>query len=562
MTLRGGYNCFTGGNRATMTTSGPVRGRASGSVLAFKGIPYARSPVGPLRFAAPVAPLPWSDVLDAGDYGPVAPQPYAPLEALLGAGEMPQSEAGCLTLNVWTPGADDAERPVMVWVHGGAFTTGSGAAPWYDGTALAEAGDVVVVTFNYRLGTLGFMYLGESLGSGGRGSVGAEPVCAGSAGVESASVEEPRCNFGLLDQLAVLSWVHDNAAAFGGDPECVTVFGQSAGAMSIGAMFGSSRLPGLVRRAILQSGACSHTMSVEAAALNSTVILDRLGLTPESPGLLESLQSLPTSAILAAQAAQLPEAVDGMTFLPVLDGLTLTARPLDAVAAGAVSHMDLLVGTNADEARLFMLTDPSLADMDEKELMARASEVWGPHDPERARQVVDVYRRSRPNAPPREVWSAITTDKVFRIPAIRLAEAAVKATGIPDPRAAPIERVCGATFAYLFAWRTPAFGGAFGSCHSLEIPFVFDHLDQAGLSMVTGPVEDLSLLAREMRDAWVAFARSGRPVLAGGQTWPPYVLQQPSPAGFGYRATMCLDITCGMIEDPDDEERRLWEGQA
>lgn len=520
-----------GGNRDVMTTRGPVRGQLCESVVAFKGIPYARSPVGTLRFAAPEPPCPWREILSADDYGPVAPQLTAPLEALLGGVEAPQSEAGCLTLNVWTPAIDGAKRPVMVWIHGGAFVGGSGAATWYDGTALASRGDVVVVTLNYRLGLLGFMYLGDATG------------------------DEVPGNFGLLDQLAALDWVRENAAAFGGDPECVTAFGQSAGAMSIGALFGSPRLPALAGRAVLQSGACAHTLSVEAAERNSAILLDRLGLSQGAPDLLASLRALPASALLDAQALPLPESVDGMCLLPVVDGVSLTKPPLEAVAGGALGGMDLLIGTNEDEARLFMLTDPSLADMDDEELVARASEIWGPDKPGVALRNVEHYRRARPNAPLRDVWSAISTDKTFRIPAIRLAEAASAAQ----------QPGRGSTFAYKFTWPTPAFGGVFGSCHSLEIPFVFDNLHKPGMAQVTGwsgeargggdgPLGDPAALAGAMADAWVAFARHGKPVLAACGDWVPY--------GRANRGTMRLDAICGMIEDPDGEERSLWEGAA
>ncbi|MGH9130342.1 MAG: carboxylesterase/lipase family protein [Acidimicrobiales bacterium] len=511
------------------TTSGPVRGAPSQSVLAFKGIPYAQPPVGRLRLAAPEPPVPWANTMVATDFGPVAPQLLGALEAMLGGGEPAQSEAGCLTLNVWTPATDDARRPVMVWIHGGAFVTGSGAATWYDGAALARRGDVVVVTFNYRLGVLGFLYLGETSAGTGDGAVG---------------------NFGLLDQLAALRWVRQNAAAFGGDPDCVTVFGQSAGAMSIGALFASPDFPGLARRAVLQSGACDHTVSVEHAARNSAVILDRLGLSPSTDGLLDALRALPTATILEAQAPPLPHVLDGMSYLPVRDGVSLTRNPMESVAQGALRGLDLLVGTNADEARLFMVTDPSLADMDEEGLATRVLEVWGPAD---APRIVDRYRMARPDSSPRDLWLAISTAKSFRIPAIRLAELASR-TQTPGQAA---------TFAYLFKWRTPAFGGAFGSCHSLEIPFVFDNLDKPGMAQVLGGEGSAAALAAEVADAWVAFARYGRPALRGGPDWVPYSVtgggHQP---GERYRGTMCLDTVCQMVEDPDGDERRLWEGTA
>ncbi len=524
------------------TTSGRVRGQAGGSTLAFKGIPYAQGPIGRLRFAPPEPPLPWAGTLDALDYGPVAPQPFAPLEALLGGGNAPQSEEGCLTLNVWTPGLDEGLRPVMVWIHGGAFVTGSGAAPWYDGSALAGGGDVVVVTFNYRLGALGFMCVGAN-------DTGAEVSC----------------NFGLLDQLAALSWVRENSAAFGGDPERVTIFGQSAGAMSIGALLGVPALPLLAKRAVLQSGACLHTMSLDAAARNSATLLDRLGLSPGAPDTLGSLRALPTAAFLAAQTTPLPAQVHGLGLLPVVDGVTLALDPLEAVRRGAVASMDLLIGTNADEARIFTLSDPDLADMDGEGLLARSPELWGP-DMAAVARAVKLYERSRPNALPRDIWAAMSTDEVFRIPAIRLAEAAAAGR---ISRAADLDSHDGAgaaTFAYLFRWPTPAFGGVFGACHSLEVPFVFDNLHQPGMSMLTSqgasagtePPADLLVLATRMRDAWAGFAHVGTPAVDGCDEWPAYCVA-PSSSGSGYRATMSFDISCAVVEDPGSEERLLWE---
>lgn len=571
------------------TTRGRVRGHDNGRVLAFKGIPYARPPVGPLRFARPVPPPAWESCLDAVDFGPVSPQPHAPLETLLGAAHAPQSEALCLTLNVWTPGLDDARRPVMVWVHGGAFVTGSGSAPWYDGSSLAGSGDVVVVTFNYRLGALGFMYVGGPEGAAGPAGVGdgARPKGGGAQGGPAL------CNFGLLDQLAVLSWVRDNASAFGGDPKCVTAFGQSAGAMSIGTLLGSPGVSGLVRRAVLQSGACSHTMSVAAAARNSAVLLDRLGISPGSAGMLESLRSLPTEAFLAAQAGPLPERIDGLSFLPVVDGVTVPRDPLDSLAKGGAVGIDLLVGTNAEEMRLFTLSDPDLFSMDEEGLLARASQIWGSDKPDVVRRGVELYRRSRPQVPPGEVWGAISTDKVFRIPAIRVAETAAEVQA--GAQAHSHGGSGGATFMYLFKWPTPVFDGAFGCCHGLEIPFVFDNLHQPGLAMVTGEagqagpgggqqssIAELRQLAGRMSGAWVSFARHGRPVVPDCETWWPYS-PHASPAGSGgheqgpdgsrgdeqgpagsgghpLRATMLFDITCSMTQDPEGDERRLWEG--
>lgn len=488
------------------TAGGRVRGRRSRGALSFRGIPYARPPVGRLRFAPPEPPEPWAGVRDATAFGPVAAQVPSGLESMLGSRRPPTSE-DCLTLNVWTPAADGGRRPVLVWVHGGAFVTGSGATPWYDGANLA-ARDVVVVTLNYRLGALGFLHLDDVEGSG---------------------------NAGLLDQAAALAWVAENVDGFGGDPANVTVFGESAGAMSIGALLGLPAAGGRFARAVLQSGACAHVHDREQAARVASEVLAELG----RPATLDALRALPVDAVLAAQSAvyarHSAEPLAGLPFQPVVDGATLPRHPLEAVAAGEVAA-DLLVGTTAEEARLFTLMDPRLASLDEAQLsswcdLAANGTGLAPGG------ALATYRRRLAEAPVRAVWDAVLTDRVFRIPAIRLAERQ------SDHRT---------TFMYLFTWATPAFGGALGSCHALEIPFVFDNLDAPGATLFVGDVTPgMRSMATAMADAWAAFARTGRPAAPGLPEWPAYERER--------RATMVLDETPSVVEDPFGDERRAWE---
>lgn len=520
------------------TTHGRVRGRRAGPVSSFKGIPYARAPLGSLRFQPPRPSDPWPGELDATRYGPIARQTVSPMELIWGADQSPQSE-DCLSVNLWTPGPDNGRRPVMVWFHGGAFVTGSGATPWYDGTSFARSGDVVVVTFNYRLGAFGFLHLGE---------------VAGEAYAASGNV-------GLLDQVAALQWVRDNVGAFGGDPGNVTVFGESAGAMSLGCLIGMPAAKGLFGRAVLQSGACAHTISREQAAGITRRLLARLDLSPTSPSTMEVLAELPAAALLGAQDGLGAGHPDGLAFVPVVDGVILPGPPLDAVAGGAASNLDLMVGTNLEEMRLYTVMDPKLADLDEAELVARADEVWGRGS---GRAAVAVYRRRLPDASVSELWTAMATDKVFRIPAIRLAEAqsvaqsAVQAGTRSSQPVAPGPGYAGAhggghaTFMYLFSWRTPTLGGVLGSCHALEIPFVFANLDKPGAALFTGEGPDRAELARNMQAAWVAIARQGRPRLPGAEAWRPYDVER--------RSTMVLSAASVVVDDPGGEERRLWAG--
>ena len=489
-------------------TSGRLEGNAEEGYQSFLGIPFAAPPVGRLRFRAPEPVDPWTGLRPAHEFGPVAPQLAGALESVLGARPMVSDEAGCLTLNVWTPHADGGKRPVMVWIHGGAFVTGSGSTPWYDGARFATQHDVVVVTVNYRLGVLGFTFLGELVGPEYQGS--------GSVGVQ--------------DQAAALRWVRDNIAVFGGDPGNVTIFGESAGGMSVGTLLALPEAAGLFHKAVPQSGATSNSLEAEVATEYASALLDALGIERAQAA---RLSDVPLEALMEAQGKlAVTYAQRGMTFQPVVDGQVLDRRPLDAVAAGAAAGVPILVGTNRDEWNLFAAMDPRHSSMDETGLLKAVGALFRDAAPE----VVSAYRAARPSASPGDILSAITTDSVFRIPAIRLAEAQQKAGG--------------AVWMYLFDWATPAMGGRFGSCHALEIPFVFDNLHQPGASLFVGDVPPVEL-ARTMNATWAHFARTGSPE-GPVAPWPAY---EPGP-----RSTLVLGETIAVVEDPQGEERALWEG--
>ncbi len=489
------------------TTAGRIEGTAGRvpGITAFRGIPYAAPPLGPLRLRPPRPPTPWAGVRDATSAGAVAPQRPGPLE--LAFGGYGQIDEDCLTVNVWTPGADpEAGRPVLVWVHGGGFTTGTGTIAWYDGSRLAARGDVVVVTLNYRLGALGFLHLGDLGGEAWAGSG----------------------NTGLLDQVAALRWVAENVVGFGGDPDRVTVFGESAGAMSITTLLAMPEASGLFRRAILQSGAGTFVQDRPTATALAVDLLDQLGVAHDG---LTALADVPVDTVLDAQAAVGGRRGGvGLAFMPVVDGSTLPVLPETALAAGAAAHVPVLVGTTRDEMRLFSAVAPDAFAADDDAAVVRMVAAMPDVGPGAAAALVTAYRRAAPDLSPTDLHVALHTDHAFRRPAQRLA--ALQATA--------------GAWAYWFTWASPIFGGWLGSYHGLEIPFVFDNLGQPNTDLMTGGGDHLQELADAMAGAWLAFARHGDP------GWPAY---DP----LGDRATMRFDLPCGLAPDPDPTLRAAWE---
>src|SRR6266566_2992301 len=477
------------------TQLGAVRGATIEGIAVFKGIPYAASPFGARRFQPPQPVEAWNGVRDALTYGATVAKPpyFPPFDVLLP--EPAIAGEDCLNLNIWTPDPGKAGLPVMVWIHGGAFANGTGAIPTYDGSRFARDG-VVCVTINYRLGVDGFLFLGQ-----------------GSA------------NLGLLDQVAALTWVQENIAAFGGDPNNVTIFGQSAGGMSVGSLLSMPRARGLFRRAIAQSGAGHHAISSTSAQRIGQYLAEKLDVEPE-------VEAIAAQLALSADVFEHPDparwgevAANLMPFEPVIDGDVLPARPIDRIAAGVGAEIDVLVGTTTEEERLFMVPNGVINHINEDVLAGTIAAYGLPVE-----KTLATYRATRPGAHTGDLHEAIVTDWFFRIPAIRLAEGHVKNNG--------------RTYMYEFAWRSPKFDGRLGACHGLEVPFVFDTLDIGEMENLLGD-NPPQQIADAMHSAWVSFATRGDP------GWPEYDLRS--------RATMRFDTTSELVEDPHPAERALWE---
>jgi para-nitrobenzyl esterase len=499
------------------TREGVFRGEELDGVVRFAGLPYAVAPdPAQPRFSPPAPPPQFSKVRDATTFGPVAPQPKAAPGFL--PGEAADQDEECRTLNVWAPVGDHARLPVLVFVHGGAFISGSGSSRLYDGEHLARLG-AVVVTFNYRLGALGFL-AHEALEVPGFG-------CA---------------NWGLADQLAALGWVGANAQAFGGDPAKVTVFGESAGAMSVCDLLGMKKAAGLFQRAILESGAAlARPLQVASGA---TRRLARLLGTPVSR---PALASVPLDELLAAQqevVASIDEGL-GMPFAPAIDGGLLASYPEDQIAMGSpAGPIELLAGTNRDEFRFFTFLSGAANGLDDAGLEALVGGYLssaGLTSRISPAEVIEVYRdarRARGEAvEPKALLEAFGTDFIFRVPVMRLLDAH--------------RRRGGRTFAYLFDWPSPFAGGSLGSCHALELPFVFGSLREPIVGVFSGNGADALALSEKIEQAWVRFAAAGDPSCELLGHWPAYE--------DATRSTMVLGPTCGVVERPGEPERRYWE---
>lgn len=484
---------------AVATNSGRISGIARQGHVAFLGIPYASAK----RFAPPEPAPAWSGVKEAVKIGFAAPQTEAMIAGFAASG--PQDE-DCLNLNVFTPACDGKKRPVMFWIHGGGFTHGAGYEALYDGGPLAVRRDVVVVTINYRLGALGMLRLPE-IGAHG--------------------------NQGLLDQVMALAWVRDNIAAFGGDPAQVTIFGESAGSASVGCLVTMPSARGLFRRAIQQSGIGRAAMP-DVADRIADAMLELLGLDRSRA---KELLTIAPEKILQAQSAIGGGLWNELRFGPVVDAATLPAIPSKAVADGAAKDVEIVIGTNRDEVKLFAAAmrrepiDDAALLKDLRAALPRASDG-------EVKDLIEVYRASRKvkllpddNL---DILDAIASDVRFRVGSVRWAV---------NQRAAG-----GKVWLYLFTHASPARRGALGSCHALEMPFVFGTLNAPTQDKFAGTGPDVERLSREMMDSWLGFANNGDPAHPSIAPWSQYDADKHPTMMFGTKAS-------GQESDPFGEER-------
>jgi para-nitrobenzyl esterase len=509
------------GTPSAETTAGAVRGATIEGIAAFRCIPYGAPTSGANRFMPPRRPTPWAGVRDALDYTGHAPQqglrpPTRPeLADFSGPPDTTPETEDCLTLSVWTPGLDGAKRPVMVWLHGGAFSYGTANVARLQGSRLARRGDVVVVTVNQRLNIFGFLDL-SAIG-------GAEFAASGNAGA--------------LDMVAALEWVRDNIERFGGDPGNVTIFGESGGGGKVCTLMTMPAARGLFHRAIVQSGAAVRLREPDRATRLTDAVLRVLGLSGTD---LRKLQSLPMAQLLAAVDPALkalgPPAqplFDRYPFGPVVDGTIVPRHPFDRSAPDISADIPLMIGDMKDEMASFLARDDKVwhRTLTEQELPERIAPVAGQH----ADRVIDTYRRLYPDANPAERLIATLTDSNFRIRSLIVAAHKARQARAP-------------VYMYSFEWDTPVQGGRLKAPHALDVPFTFDTID---LTNATDRSAEAHRLAATMSATWAAFARAGRPDNAAIPHWPAYDLET--------RATLMLDAECRVANDPRGETRQLWQ---
>src|SRR5579875_416784 len=484
------------------TSSGKIRGAIEGKVHAFKGVPYGASTEG-TRFLPPAKPRPWTEIRDALEYGPASPQTPSNLipESMA---QQPKSDGhgneDCLNLNLWTPAPGGGKRPVMVWFHGGGYSAGSGNWNMYNGANLAAKRDVVVVTVNHRLNVFGYLYLAE---------LGGEKFAQAS-------------NVGMLDCIAALEWVRDNAAAFGGDPGNVTIFGQSGGGGKVSTLMAMPAAKGLFHRAIAMSGSDVKGVPRERATMGAEAFLAKLGLKPNQ---VEELQKMPRAQLLEAM-----HAVRGLQLAPVTDGRTLPADPFDPVASPLSATVPFMISST--EKEVTWNNNVNFDPLDDAALRGRVAQQLR-IDGSAAEKLIAVYKKGRPKASNLDLFFIISTDASnFR-------------TGTDIEAERKAEQGKAPVYKAYFQWYSPVREGKLRSYHTLDIPFVFENVDIAESMVGTGP--ERQPLADKMSGAFAAFARTGNPNHKGIPKWEPFDTTR--------RATMIWNNECRAVNDPYREER-------
>ncbi|MEN2788551.1 carboxylesterase/lipase family protein [Sphingomonas oligophenolica] len=480
------------------TRHGKVRGAVERGTQVFRGIPYGAPTGGARRFLPPEPPTGWSGVRDATGFGPSCPQLTTPGGR---ASEPPQAE-DCLVLNVWTPGADrSAKRPVMVWVHGGGFAVGSGSDPVNDGARLCAREDVVLVTLNHRLNAFGYLYFGDL-----------------------APSSKAAANPGQLDLVLALQWVRDNIAAFGGDPDCVMVFGHSGGGSKVASLLAMPSAKGLFHRAALQSGFGTYATTPEDSMRIAAALFEALGI---APGDVDALRAVSADRLLAG----LQKVTKGNPMLGpgiVADGAVIPQIPFAPGTPPVSPGIAMMVGHTATETTVLFPPEGAFS-LDWGGLAAALESKVREAGP-----LINGFRRLRPDATPSDLYFAITTE----------AGMGRNARVVQEKRAVAGTAPC---YAYLVAWQSPVSGGTLRAHHGVELPMVFDTV--ADFPNLAPRATEAQALANVMSRRWAAFARTGNPNVAGLPEWPAY--SDPR------RATMIFDSPCALSDDPLGVEQAL-----
>lgn len=501
------------------TTVGRLRGLRKGAIHQFKGIRYGASTEGAARFLPPQPVAAWTSIREATSYGPSAPQHHNQMPGNYPGAPPPIHPAykwywseeaigeDCLSLNVFTPSVNDtAKRPVMVWLHGGAFANGAGTARGFEGTNLARDGDVVVVTVNHRLNIFGHLFL----------------TPFGAPFADAA-------NNGLLDLIAALAWVRDNVESFGGDPDNVTIFGESGGGAKVAYLMAMPAAKGLFHKAVIQS-AGFRAMDPNGAERATAKVLKDLAIDKTS---LHRLTDVPMDKLLAAMSAVTASENGNDYFRPATDNRSLFERPFHDKAPDVSAHIPLLMGTCEAEATFAMTTDMRLFSLPRDQLVTETGKAMG-LDAKAAEQLFSAHEAADPSAKPIETFTNIRSDIQFRMGTIHAAECKAKQSGAP-------------LYKYLFTWKSPAFGGVLGASHTLEIPFVFGNVDLT--PEIVGNAPDRHEVSKQAMAYWVNFARTGNPNGGSLPHWPAYSLDT--------RETMLIDRVCRAVADPRGTGRKL-----